>query len=167
MLRSYAKMYPVAAMRPDYEPPQAASAAAVAAARGVPPLQVVLDWMDADGGEGLVYFPIFNYSYNDFSHLHALLQHPSTMISLADGGAHCGMIVDAGLPTYMLTHWTRDRTRGPTLPLEDIVRRQTSHTASVFSRNARSRSPSRLRTRSLRYDCCSFTELVSVDIFCR
>jgi N-acyl-D-aspartate/D-glutamate deacylase len=125
-------MYPVDAMRPDYEPPQAASAAAVAAARGVPPLQVVLDWMDADGGEGLVYFPIFNYSYNDFSHLHALLQHPSTMISLADGGAHCGMIVDAGLPTYMLTHWTRDRTRGPTLPLEDIVRRQTSHTASVY-----------------------------------
>jgi hypothetical protein len=132
MLRSFAKMYPVDAMRPDYEPPQAASAAAVAAARGVPPLQVVLDWMDADGGEGLVYFPIFNYSYNDFSHLHALLQHPSTMISLADGGAHCGMIVDAGLPTYMLTHWTRDRTRGPTLPLEDIVRRQTSHTASVY-----------------------------------
>jgi N-acyl-D-aspartate/D-glutamate deacylase len=91
----------------------------------------------AEGGSGLVYFPIFNYSYHDFSHLHRLLQHPSTMISLGDGGAHVGYITDAGLPTFMLTHWTRDRSRGPTLPLEDIVRRQTSHTASVYGLNDR------------------------------
>jgi N-acyl-D-amino-acid deacylase len=93
---------------------------------------VVYEWMMADGGNGIVYFPIFNYSYNDFSHLHRLLQHPQTMISLGDGGAHVGYITDAGLPTFMLTHWTRDRRRGPTLPLEDIVRRQTSHTAQVY-----------------------------------
>jgi N-acyl-D-aspartate/D-glutamate deacylase len=132
MLRSFAKMYPVDPVRPDYEPPREASAEAVAAARGVSPLQVLLEWMDADDGQGLVYFPIFNYAYNDFSHLHTLLRHPSTMLSLADGGAHCGVVVDAGLPTYMLTHWTRDRSRGPILPLEDVVRRQTSHTASVY-----------------------------------
>ena len=43
-----------------------------------------------------------------------------------------GYITDAGLPTFMLTHWTRDRSRGPLLGLEEIVRRQTSHTASVY-----------------------------------
>ena len=132
MLRSFNKMYPVDAATPNYEPAPHEHAAAVAAARGVSPFEVVYDWMMAEGGEGIVYFPIFNYSYHDFSHLHQLLQHPSTMISLGDGGAHVGYITDAGLPTFMLTHWTRDRQRGPTLPLEDIVRRQTSHTAWVY-----------------------------------
>ncbi|MBL0088154.1 MAG: amidohydrolase family protein [Ideonella sp.] len=132
MLRSFNKMYRVDAAAPNYEPAPHESAAAMAAARGVSPFELVYEWMMADAGEGLVYFPIFNYSYHDFSHLHRLLQHPSTMISLGDGGAHVGYITDAGLPTFMLTHWTRDRSRGPTLPLEDIVRRQTSHTASVY-----------------------------------
>jgi len=132
MLRSFGKMYRIDPAAPNYEPAPADSAAAVAAARGVSPFEVVYEWMMADGGSGLVYFPIFNYSYHDFSHLHRLLQHPSTMISLGDGGAHVGYITDAGLPTFMLTHWTRDRSRGPTLPLEDIVRRQTAHTAQVY-----------------------------------
>jgi N-acyl-D-aspartate/D-glutamate deacylase len=132
MLRSFNKMYRVDPAAPNYEPAPHEHAAAVAAARGVSPFEVVYDWMMADGGNGIIYFPIFNYAYHDFSHLHQLLQHPSTMISLGDGGAHVGYITDAGLPTFMLTHWTRDRSRGPTLPLEDIVRRQTSHTASVY-----------------------------------
>lgn len=132
MLRSFAKMYRIDPAAPDYEPAPEDSAEAVARARGVSPFEVVYDWMMAEGGSGLVYFPIFNYSYHDFSHLHRLLQHPSTMVSLGDGGAHVGYITDAGLPTFMLTHWTRDRTRGPLLPLEDIVRRQTSHTAQVY-----------------------------------
>ena len=132
MLRSFDKMYRIDPARPDYEPAPDQHAAALAAARGTSALAVVYDWLMADDGAGIVYFPIFNYSYHDFSHLHQLLQHPATMISLGDGGAHVGYITDAGLPTFMLTHWTRDRSRGPTLGLEDIVRRQTSHTASVY-----------------------------------
>ena len=132
MLRSFDKMYRVDPAAPDYEPPPSQHAAAVAAARGVSPFEVVYDWLMADGGEGILYFPMFNYAYHDFSHLHRLLQHPQTMISLGDGGAHVGYVTDAGLPTFMLTHWARDRSRGPTLPLEDIVRRQTAHTASVY-----------------------------------
>jgi N-acyl-D-aspartate/D-glutamate deacylase len=54
------------------------------------------------------------------------------MLSLGDGGAHCGFICDASLPTFMLTHWTRDRTRGEKLPLELIVKRQTSDTATLY-----------------------------------
>ena len=132
MLRSFDKMYRVDPAQPNYEPAPSESAAALAAARGVSPFEVVYEWLMADGGNGIIYFPIFNYAYNDFSHLHQLLQHDMTMLSLGDGGAHVGYITDAGLPTFMLTHWTRDRSRGPTLPLEDIVRRQTSHTASVY-----------------------------------
>jgi N-acyl-D-amino-acid deacylase len=139
MLRSFGKMYRVDPSAPDYEPAPERSAEAVARARGVGSLEVVYEWMMAEGGEGIVYFPIFNYAYGDFSHLHRLLQHPQTMISLGDGGAHVGYITDAGLPTFMLTHWTRDRSRGPTLPLEDIVRRQTSHTASVYGLHDRGR----------------------------
>ncbi len=137
MLRSFDKMYRIDPAAPNYEPAPDEHAAAVARARGVSPFEVVYEWLMADGGAGLIYFPIFNYSYHDFSHLHQLLQHPQTMISLGDGGAHVGYITDAGLPTFMLTHWTRDRSRGPRLALEDIVRRQTSHTASVFGLNDR------------------------------
>lgn len=137
MLRSFDKMYRVDPLQPDYEPAAEHSAAAVARAGGVSPFEVVYDWLLADAGTGLVYFPIFNCAYNDFSHLHQLLQHPATMITLGDRGAHVGYITDAGLPTFMLTHWTRDRSRGPTLPLEDIVRRQTAHTAGVYGLNDR------------------------------
>jgi N-acyl-D-aspartate/D-glutamate deacylase len=32
----------------------------------------------------------------------------------------------------MLTHWTRDRTRGPKLPLEWVIKKQTHDTAQLF-----------------------------------
>jgi N-acyl-D-aspartate/D-glutamate deacylase len=32
----------------------------------------------------------------------------------------------------MLTHWTRDRARGPRLPLEHVVYRQTRQTAELY-----------------------------------
>ena len=53
-------------------------------------------------------------------------------MGLADAGAHCGVICDGGTPTFMLTHWTRDRTRGPKLPLEHVVHRQTQQTAELY-----------------------------------
>ena len=85
-----------------------------------------------DEGRAIIYFPMFNYSYEKLLHTHELLQHPRTMLSLGDGGAHCGFICDASLPTFMLTHWTRDRSRGEKLPLELIVKRQTSDTAAIY-----------------------------------
>ena len=42
------------------------------------------------------------------------------------------VICDGGTPTFMLTHWTRDRTRGPKLPLEYVVHRQTQQTAELY-----------------------------------
>jgi len=64
---------------------------------------------------------------------------------LSDGGAHCTSIVDAGLPSYMLAHWGRDRHRGPRLPLEFLVKRQTSETADFFGLADRGRLAPGLR----------------------
>ena len=58
--------------------------------------------------------------------------HPRAASGLADGGAHCGVICDASMPTFMLTHWTRDRSRGETLPLEWVVKKQTHDTARLY-----------------------------------
>jgi N-acyl-D-aspartate/D-glutamate deacylase len=56
-----------------------------------------------------------------------------------DGGAHCGMICDASIPTYMLTHWARDRVRGEGLPLEFVVKKQTKDTATLYGLGDRGR----------------------------
>jgi N-acyl-D-amino-acid deacylase len=63
---------------------------------------------------------------------HDATLHPHTRLGLSDAGAHCGAICDGGTPTFMLTHWARDRRRGPTIPLEYIVHRQTAQTASLY-----------------------------------
>ena len=116
----------------DYEPAAVDSVAAVAARAGVPPMQLVLDQLVAHEGNGMLYAPFFNYTYGDLSFTEAVTRHPHTRMGLSDGGAHCGAICDGGMPTFMLTHWTRDRTRGDKLPLEYIVRRQTSQTAELY-----------------------------------
>lgn len=116
----------------DYEPAAIDSVAAVAARAGVPPMQLVLDQMLAHEGNGMLYAPFFNYTYGDLSFTEAVTRHPHTRMGLSDGGAHCGAICDGGMPTFMLTHWTRDRSRGEKLPLEYIVRRQTSQTAELY-----------------------------------
>jgi N-acyl-D-aspartate/D-glutamate deacylase len=63
---------------------------------------------------------------------HAATLHAHTRMGLSDAGAHCGAICDGGTPTFMLTHWARDRRRGPTIPLEHVVRRQTQQTAELY-----------------------------------
>lgn len=131
LTQSFHKMYALGA-EPDYEPAQEHSIAAIAQREGRSPLEVAYDMLMAQDGKGIVYFPSFNYAYNDLSQLHTQLQHPRTMMSLADGGAHCGYICDVSMPTYMLTHWARDRSRGPTLPLELMVQRQTRDTAAIY-----------------------------------
>ncbi|MEY3093068.1 MAG: hypothetical protein RIU67_1851, partial [Actinomycetota bacterium] len=79
-----------------------------------------------------IYAPFFNYSYGDLSMTYEAHLHPHTRMGLSDAGAHCGAICDGGMPTFMLTHWTRDRSRGPKLPLEYVVHRQTRQTAEFY-----------------------------------
>jgi N-acyl-D-amino-acid deacylase len=116
----------------DYEPASADSVAAIAARDGVPAMQIVLDQLTSRDGHGMLYVPFFNYAYGDLSMTYEVLRHPHTRMGLSDAGAHCGAICDGGTPTFMLTHWARDRRRGPTLPLEHVIHRQTAQTASLY-----------------------------------
>ena len=117
---------------PDYEPGPERSLAGVAAASGRSPLEVAYDEMARDGGQGLLYIPILNYATGDLDHVREMMLHPQGLLGLADGGAHTGTICDASMPTFMLTHWTRDRSRGDLLPLEYVVRKQTHDTARLY-----------------------------------
>ncbi len=131
MDRAYATTYALGDP-PDYEPGPERSLTALAAAAGRSPLAVAYDAMLADQGRGLLYLPILNYSEGSLEPARQMLLHPRSAAGLADGGAHCGVICDAGQPTFMLTHWTRDRSRGERLPLEWVVRKQTADTAALY-----------------------------------
>jgi len=117
---------------PNYEPGPEDSLAAVAAAAGRDPLDVAYDVMLADDGHGLLYVPILNYASLSLDPVREMLLHPRAAAGLADGGAHCGSICDSSQPTFMLTHWARDRTRGERLPLEWVVKKQTHDTAALY-----------------------------------
>ena len=75
---------------------------------------------------------ILSYSDGDLEALREMLEHPASAFGLGDGGAHCGAICDASMTTFLLTHWARDRTRGPKLPLEWVVRKMTRDTARAL-----------------------------------
>jgi N-acyl-D-amino-acid deacylase len=126
------RMWPVDGPDIDYEPDASTSVAAVARQRGTTPMEVLLDQLTGEDGNGMVYAPFFNYSYGDLSMTYEATLHPRTRLGLSDAGAHCGAICDGGTPTFMLTHWARDRRRGPTIPLEHIVHRQTQQTAALY-----------------------------------
>lgn len=117
---------------PEYEPAPDASVQAMAAREGRTPQEVTYDLMMAEDGRGLLYIPILGYAHGDFDALHDMLVHPGTVLGLGDGGAHCGLLCDASLPTYMLSHWVRDRRRGERLALEQAVHMQTRGTAALY-----------------------------------
>jgi len=114
---------------PNYEPAPDDSIAARAAAAGVPPQQFCYDLMMKNDGKNVIYFPCFGYGANDLSRQVALLEDETTVLSLADTGAHCGVLCDASVPTQMLSYYVRDRQRGHRLGLEQVVKMQTRDTA--------------------------------------
>ncbi len=117
---------------PDYEPPREASALSTSEREGRTPQEVVLDWMLAENGEALLFSPLGSYVDHNHDAIKEMLEHPASVVGLGDGGAHCGLICDASFPTYLLTHWARDRTRGERLPVELLVHKQTQATALAY-----------------------------------
>jgi len=128
---SFHKLYPLGDP-PDYEPTADQSVTAIAAREGRNPKEVAYDLLMQRDGKELLYFPLFNYSDGNLDSTREMLLHPRAALGLSDGGAHCGVICDASTPTYMLTHWVRDRSRGERLPLEWVVKRQTMDTAELY-----------------------------------
>ncbi|USG61791.1 amidohydrolase family protein [Sneathiella marina] len=130
MLRNFGKIF-VLNDAPDYEPSEEFTLAYMARMRGISPQELALDLMLEDDGKGMLYLPFLNYAGSNLDPSYEMLKHPNTIPGLSDGGAHVGTICDGSFPTSMLTHWTRDRTRGPKFSLEWIVKRQSFDTAEA------------------------------------
>jgi N-acyl-D-aspartate/D-glutamate deacylase len=116
---------------PDYEPTPDRSVAALAAGRDCTVPEMLYDLMTEGDGDQFLLLPSLNYVDQDHEAIATMIEHEGSILGLSDGGAHCRMICDASLPTYQLTHWARDRTRGRRFPLELLVHKQTQETARL------------------------------------
>ena len=122
---------------PNYEPAPEASISAIAKREGRTAYEVLYDLMLELEGRQLLMLALLGYSHGNLEAIRAMLEHPRSAFGLGDGGAHCGAICDASMTTFLLTHWVRDRERGPRLPLEWAVRKMTHDTARLYGLNDR------------------------------
>src|SRR4051812_27448879 len=125
---NYEKMY-LLGNPPDYEQPPENALGPQARRQGRAPEELAYDAMLADGGRGMLYVPFLNYADGNLDAVREMLSDPHAVPGLSDGGAHCGIICDASFPTYLLTHWTRDRSRGERLSIPFVVAAQSRKTA--------------------------------------
>ena len=114
---------------PDYEPDPAEAVTGQAARAGVTPEEWAYDFMLGDSGAAMFYVPFLNYADGNLDATREMLAHPNTVPGLSDGGAHVGTICDGSFPTFLLTHWGRDRRRGERFELEWLVNQHTRETA--------------------------------------
>lgn len=131
LMTRWAQIFPLGDP-PDYEPAPSTSVAATAEREGRTPEEVVLDWLLERDGKALLFAPLASYVDFDHEAIREMMTHPRTVLGLSDGGAHCGLICDASMPTTLLTHWVRDRSRGERLPIEQAVHLQTGRTAQTY-----------------------------------
>ena len=130
MARRFEKMFRLGT-QPDYEPDPETSIAAEAARRGITPEEVAYDALLEDGGQTKLWIALSGLRNGVLDDLRDLLVAPDFVIGLGDGGAHYGLICDASYPTFMLTHWVRDRERGR-LPLPAVIRALSSTPAEML-----------------------------------
>jgi N-acyl-D-aspartate/D-glutamate deacylase len=124
---------------PDYEQPREASIAARAQAAARDPWDLIYDLLLENDGRNLLYTPFANYADYNLDCCREMILHDRAIMGLGDGGAHVGTICDASYTTYLLTHWGRDRTRGPRIDLPTLVKRQTADTAAAVGLTDRGR----------------------------
>lgn len=129
-------MFPIEAPI-NYEPEPTGNIAALAAAAGKEVPEYMYDYLTAGDGNQFAILLGANFVDGSFSVMEEMIQHPNTTIGLSDAGAHVNLIFDAVNPTYQITHWVRDRSRGPRLPIELMVHKQTLRNADLFGMNDR------------------------------
>jgi N-acyl-D-aspartate/D-glutamate deacylase len=130
-LNTWEKVFPLGDS-PDYEPAPETSIAAQAAREGRTPEEVAYDLLMQKGGRNILYRPIINYAAGDLEAVKTMMTDRHTIMGLGDGGAHVSIICDASAPTTMITHWTRDRTRGERLPIEWVIKRLSADNAAAL-----------------------------------
>ncbi|HEX4860363.1 MAG TPA: amidohydrolase family protein [Rhizomicrobium sp.] len=113
---------------PDYEPPRESAIAVQAARQGIDPAELAYDLLLGDEGRAFLFSPFANYANYNLDCCGEMIAHPDTLMGLGDGGAHVGIISDGSYPTYLLTHWGRDRAHGR-FDVPYLVKRQTRDTA--------------------------------------
>ncbi|NRA03832.1 MAG: amidohydrolase family protein [Myxococcales bacterium] len=124
---------------PDYEPEAECSIESIARKSGRDPYDVLYDAMLELDGKALLMVALVGYSEGNLEAIRQMLESPHSAFGLGDGGAHCRAICDASMTTFLLTHWARDRSRGPRLPLEYAVRKMTRDTAELYGLGDRGR----------------------------
>jgi len=117
---------------PNYEPKKEDSIAALAKVRGISELEVMYDEMMRNKGTNLIYAAFTPYENYKLDFVEQAYRLKSSVAGGSDGGAHCGLICDASMPTTNLSHWGRDREAGKKFPLEMLIRKQTKDTAETF-----------------------------------
>jgi N-acyl-D-aspartate/D-glutamate deacylase len=116
----------------DYEPGPERKVKALAAAAGRTPQEYLYDHYAAGAGDGFNMTFGLNYAAGSLDRIHDLLRNPNVVSGLADAGAHMRLICDGAMPTFQLAFWTRERRRGPRLPVELMVRKLSAEPAALY-----------------------------------
>ena len=116
----------------DYEPDDSRRLDVIAARTSRTMEEVVYDTLSSDDGRHAVVKFILNYTQGNLDSAYEMLKDPSTVSGLGDGGAHLTMICDSAMTTFHLSFWSRDRTRGPKLPIETMVHKITGKPAQLY-----------------------------------
>ena len=117
---------------PNYEPTREDSIAYLAEQRNQSEEEVIYDELIKDDGKSLIYACFTPYEKHKLKFVESFYKLKSSVAGGSDGGAHCGLICDASMPTTNLSHWARDRSAGNKIPLELIIRKQTKDTAETY-----------------------------------
>lgn len=117
--------------RPNYEPDRASRMEARAQAAGLSLQEYAYDRLLQDDGRRMFYLPAANYTEGNLSAVREMLGHPDTVMALADGGAHYGLICDSSFPTYFLQRWARDAAEHERIELPKAIAELTSKTAAT------------------------------------
>ena len=135
MTRQYDVMFELSEP-PCYEPEPGSSIADKAAREGRPAQEVAYDLLLEDGGKGMLLVAFGNWPGDSLDHMFEFFDDPYAVMGLGDGGAHYGLICDSSYPSFVLTHWARDR-QGRKLSIAQAVRAMTAHPASIIGLNDR------------------------------
>jgi N-acyl-D-aspartate/D-glutamate deacylase len=117
---------------PNYEPKEEDSIAAIASRKNISELEVMYDEMLQNQGSNLIYAAFTPYEKYKLDFVEQAYRLKSSVAGGSDGGAHCGLICDASMPTTNISHWGRDREAGRKFPLEMLIKKQTKDTAETF-----------------------------------
>jgi N-acyl-D-aspartate/D-glutamate deacylase len=128
---TFERLFPLGRV-PEYEPDPEQSVAAIARRENRDVWEVAYDVLLRDDGRELLLLPLLNYGGGSYEALHEMMSDPLSVQGLGDGGAHSGIVCDASMTTYLLSHWVVGRTRGPRLELEHAVKRLTGDAAALY-----------------------------------